>query len=45
MLRAGAGLDTVGAILRHENRETTAIYAKVDVRMLNEIAQPWIADE
>ena len=44
MLRSGAGLDTVGAILRHGSHDTTAIYAKVDVRMLKEITQPWIAD-
>ncbi len=42
MLRSGATLDVVGAVLRHRFRETTAIYAKVDTSMLLEVAQPWI---
>ena len=42
MLRAGASLDTVGALLRHRSRESTTIYAKVDIDMLREVAQPWI---
>lgn len=41
MLRAGAGLESVGAILRHSSPDTTAIYAKVDLPMLAKIAQPW----
>lgn len=41
MLRGGATLDTVGAILRHRSPDTTAHYAKVDVTMLQQIAQPW----
>jgi site-specific recombinase XerD len=44
MLRAGAGLDSVGTILRHSSPETTAIYAKVDLPMLMKIAQPWPGD-
>lgn len=42
MLRAGATLDAVGAVLRHRSPETTAIYAKVDTAMLSQVAQPWI---
>ena len=42
LLRAGATLDVVGAVLRHRFRETTAIYAKVDTDMLLHVAQPWI---
>jgi site-specific recombinase XerD len=42
MLRSGATLDAVGALLRHRSPETTAIYAKVDTSMLSHVAQPWI---
>ena len=42
MLRSGATLDAVGALLRHRSPETTAIYAKVDTTMLLQVAQPWI---
>lgn len=42
MLRSGATLDAVGAVLRHRSPETTAIYAKVDTSMLSQVAQPWI---
>ncbi len=45
MLRSGATLDVVGAVLRHRFRETTAIYAKVDTSMLLEVAQPWIGGD
>jgi integrase/recombinase XerD len=41
MLRAGATLDAVGTLLRHRSIDTTAHYAKVDVTMLQLIAQPW----
>ncbi len=41
LLRAGASLDSVGAVLRHQSPDTTSHYAKVDVQMLREIAQPW----
>lgn len=41
MLRAGATLDAVGTVLRHRSIDTTAHYAKVDVTMLQLIAQPW----
>jgi integrase/recombinase XerD len=41
MLRAGATLDTIGAVLRHRSATTTAHYAKVDVPMLLQVAQPW----
>ncbi|MEI2685389.1 MAG: tyrosine-type recombinase/integrase [Cypionkella sp.] len=45
MLRSGATLDAIGAILRHESPDTTAHYAKVDVATLRLIAQPWPGDE
>lgn len=44
MLRAGAGLESVGTVLRHSSPDSTAIYAKVDLPMLMKIAQPWPGD-
>jgi len=44
MLRAGATLDTIGTVLRHRSSTTTAHYAKVDVPMLLQVAQPWPGD-
>ena len=41
MLRHGASLHDIAAVLRHRSIETTQIYAKVDIAMLQEIAQPW----
>jgi integrase/recombinase XerD len=41
MLRGGATLDAIGTVLRHRSSQTTAHYAKVDVVLLREIAQPW----
>lgn len=41
MLKSGASLREIGAILRHQNPDTTAIYAKVDLASLREIARPW----
>lgn len=42
LLRAGASLESIGALLRHRSPDATTIYAKVDVSMLREVAQPWI---
>ena len=42
LLRSGATLDVIGALLRHASPNSTMIYAKTDVVMLQEIAQPWI---
>jgi integrase len=44
MLRAGATLDAIGAVLRHRSPDTTMQYAKVDTGMLGAIAQPWLGD-
>jgi site-specific recombinase XerD len=41
MLRQGASLAGIGAVLRHRSPRTTALYAKVDFGLLSEIAQPW----
>lgn len=41
MLRGGASLDAIGAVLRHRSADTTAHYAKVDIKMLAPLALPW----
>jgi site-specific recombinase XerD len=41
MLRQGITLQDISAVLRHRSVETTIIYAKVDVGLLQLIAQPW----
>lgn len=41
MLRNGATLTEIGQILHHKSPNTTAIYAKVDLRGLRAIARPW----
>jgi integrase/recombinase XerD len=44
-LRAGEvsalKLPTISALLRHASIETTTVYAKVDVDLLQEVAMPW----
>ncbi|WP_292415330.1 tyrosine-type recombinase/integrase [Mesorhizobium sp.] len=40
MLRAGATLEAVGAVLLHRSLDMTAHYANVDPTMLETIAQP-----
>jgi integrase/recombinase XerD len=44
MLRQGVSLQAIGCVLRHQSIDTTVLYAKVDVEMLSEIAQPWPAE-
>jgi site-specific recombinase XerD len=41
MLRQGASLQDIAALLRHRSIDTTQIYAKVDFPALQEICQPW----
>jgi integrase len=41
MLRYGVPLDQIGLVLRHRGIDTTAYYAKADVNLLKQIAQPW----
>lgn len=41
LIRGGATLDDVGVLLRHTSRDSTAIYAKVDLAALSLVAQPW----
>jgi site-specific recombinase XerD len=41
MLRQGASLVEISQVLRHRDLATTAIYAKVDLVALRQVAQPW----
>jgi site-specific recombinase XerD len=41
MLRQGAGLEDIAEVLRHRSVETTGLYAKVDLALLERVAQPW----
>jgi site-specific recombinase XerD len=41
MLRGGASLTEIGQVLRHQHIDTTAIYAKVDLRRLRELSRAW----
>jgi len=41
MLRNGVPLDQAGLVLRHRSIDMTAYYAKTDVALLKQIAQPW----
>lgn len=41
MLAAGASLEEIGQVLRHRERRTTAIYARVDRAALRTVALPW----
>ena len=44
LLRSGATLSEIGQLLRHESRDTTRIYAKVDIEALRAVSQPWPGD-
>ncbi len=39
--RSGASLSDISQVLRHRDLATTAIYAKVDLGRLRQVAQPW----
>jgi site-specific recombinase XerD len=41
MLRHGASLQQIAALLRHRSVQTTEIYAKVDIAALRQVTQPW----
>jgi site-specific recombinase XerD len=45
MLRGGASLGEIGKLLRHQRLNTTQIYAKVDLKALRALAQPWPGGE
>jgi integrase/recombinase XerD len=44
MLRSGGSLSEIGQTLRHARPLTTAIYAKVDIGALRQLARPWPGD-
>jgi site-specific recombinase XerD len=41
LLAAGASLDEIAQVLRHQSHATTAIYAKVERSALLRVARPW----
>lgn len=41
MLRNDVPLDQIGLVLRHRSIDMSAYYAKVDIALLQQIAQPW----
>jgi site-specific recombinase XerD len=41
MLARGAALSDISQVLRHSDLATTAIYAKVDLGRLRQVARPW----
>jgi integrase/recombinase XerD len=41
MLQQGASLRNISEILRHRSPTSTEIYAKIDMRSLNEVIRPW----
>ncbi len=45
MLQRGASLKEIADVLGHRSLNTTAIYAKVDLPRLTEVALPWLAEQ
>ncbi len=45
MLRQGTSMEAIGAVLRHVSIETTHIYTKVDVDLLDQVVMPWLEVE
>ena len=41
MVRMGVPLPEIGQVLRHRSLTSTAIYARVDLDHLRQLAQPW----
>jgi site-specific recombinase XerD len=41
MLRQGASLAEIGAVLGHHHPDTTRIYTKIDLKALRPLAQRW----
>lgn len=42
MLRQGTSIEAIGAVLRHASIETTHVYTKVDLALLDEVVMPWL---
>jgi site-specific recombinase XerD len=41
MVKAGVPIVRIGQVLRHRSLQTTAIYARVDIEQLRQLATPW----
>jgi site-specific recombinase XerD len=41
MPQQGAKLPDIAEVLRHRSYSSTEIYAKIDLRSLNEVIRPW----
>lgn len=41
LLQRGASLDEIADTLRHRSRETTMMYARLDIEGLRSVAPPW----
>ncbi|MCY0854376.1 tyrosine-type recombinase/integrase [Cupriavidus sp. D39] len=41
LLADGASLQSIGVLLRHRSLDTTTLYAKVDFKVLRQLARPW----
>jgi integrase/recombinase XerD len=41
LLADGASLESIAVVLRHRSLDTTTLYAKVDFKMLQELARAW----
>jgi site-specific recombinase XerD len=41
MIRRGASIPEIAEVLRHRSQSTTAIYAKVSLEALRDVARPW----
>lgn len=44
MIRSGISYAAIATMLRHQSTDMTAYYAKVDVELLKQVAQPWPED-
>jgi integrase/recombinase XerD len=44
MVKSGVPLAEIGQVLRHRSLSSTAIYARVDLDLLRQLAQPWPAE-
>lgn len=45
MLRQGTSMEAIGTVLRHASIETTHVYTKVDVDLLDQVVMPWLEVE
>ena len=45
MVKAGVPIVEIGQVLRHRSLQTTAIYARVDIDQLRQLAAPWPGDD